>query len=288
MKPALKTLEPADSAAALSFLAPREFRCIALVSSFMRNGTFAVPDPSAGEAVALISETGAIDGIVFISSIGFVFHCLGENIEKTRYAPLLKAWLSRKKIHSILGCDPDTEWLGKLMPNRPWRTLEYRLMLMPNEGPNPAALEKPSRLPQIHLRKAAKRDAERILPLQIGYEEEEVIPPGETVRPDACLLGLKKALEKQRVFIAEANGEIAAKAGTNARGFQWEQLGGVYTMPGLRGNGLACYLTANAAKDIMNDGKRAALFVKVLNEAAKKAYIKAGFVPSVPFRISYF
>ena len=89
MKPALKTLEPADSAAALSFLAPREFRCIALVSSFMRNGTFAVPDPSAGEAVALISETGAIDGIVFISSIGFVFHCSAKTSE-TRYAPLLK------------------------------------------------------------------------------------------------------------------------------------------------------------------------------------------------------
>jgi predicted GNAT family acetyltransferase len=131
-------------------------------------------------------------------------------------------------------------------------------------------------------------DAERLMELQEGYEREEVMPPGDPFNRNTCLAGLTRNLGSQIIFFVRAGHEILAKAGTNARGFRWDQLGGVYTQPEWRGKGVATALVAHISRMRMAEGRKIALFVKTRNEPAICAYRKAGFRADVAFRISYF
>jgi len=99
---------------------------------------------------------------------------------------------------------------------------------------------------------------------------------------------LRKNLEQQVVLLVTAGDHILAKAGTNARGLYWDQIGGVYTIPEWRGRGIAAALVEAVARDRLLSGRKVALFVKTVNTFAKKAYIKAGFSTKTHFLISYF
>ena len=78
-----------------------------------------------------------------------------------------------------------------------------------------------------------------------------------------------------------------AKAGSNAQGFHWFQIGGVYTLPAYRNKGLAAAAVAHLINTHSAESHGFALFVKTANTAALRVYEKLGFEQCGLFRMSY-
>ena len=75
------------------------------------------------------------------------------------------------------------------------------------------------------------------LPLQEAYEREEVLTPVHRSTPRPAGPRLPAPSSGSSSSSAEEGGVIVGKAGTNARGFRVDQMGGVYTLPARRGRG---------------------------------------------------
>lgn len=290
-----RSIEPVNNKtfdSCITFLLPLEFRCIGLFSRLVKNGTPVFPEETGSLFVRLVarkcfSKQEHIEGIIFITSGGIVLHCIADDCEHEEWAVSLNQFLSKHQIHSIIGSKKDTEWLQKLSAAIPYRIVEYSLMI--HEKPIHKKLSEVFfNSDDCELRRAEENETKAILPLQIGYDTEEVIAPGEKVNTKLCEANLIRILKKERIYLITHNKVPVAKAGTNAQGLFWDQIGGVYTVPELRGKGFATALVKKLVDEIHEKDKNAALFVKITNPAARKAYLKVGFRDILPFRISYF
>jgi len=284
----VKAVTGENFAACMDFIEPREFRCVSLTSHLCENGKPVEHPEKIGRLVCLSRGDGSpgesgIDGIVFRSPSGIILHCLREDTGLEAYEQALADWLSGFTVYGIIGTHDDTLFIEDRLKARPERAIEYRLMTLdtlPGDGQ--------CRLPGLTLQKAEETDADELLPLQEMYEKEEVVPPGNPFSREACLAGLRLNLRKQFVCLVRDNGVCVAKAGTNAQGMHWDQIGGVFTAVPWRGRGIASALTAHVARERMLAGRKIVLFVKTANVFAQKAYKKAGFKSEMSFRISYY
>ena len=163
--------------------------------------------------------------------------------------------------------------------------MEYHLLARESGSFEP--VEPP---PGLGLRVVRPRrgDWRRLLPLHIAYETEEVLLPGQRLNPNVSRSSLIESLAHQLVLVALRGNEPVARVATNARGFRNDQIGGVYTVPDLRGRGVARWLMGCLLSYIAADSHGASLFVKTHNEAALKLYDTLGFTFVCPFRIGYF
>ena len=86
------------------------------------------------------------------------------------------------------------------------------------------------------------------------------------------------------------NGKLfaVAKAGTNAQGKNYFQLGGVFCREEFRNRRIAFFVIQHLLQYIHSCEKKASLFVKVKNEPAKKLYKNLGFTETGKYGISYF
>ena len=136
--------------------------------------------------------------------------------------------------------------------------------------------------------KCTVSDAPRLVPLQLQYDKVEVLLDGMEESEDEGRLALVGKLKTQDIYADVLGGEVVAKAGTNARGINWVQIGGVYTKPLYRKLGIAGKLVSHIARRAAESEKQTALFVKELNTLAIHAYERAGFVRRGSWRIVYF
>jgi len=137
------------------------------------------------------------------------------------------------------------------------------------------------------VRRARPEDLGALYPLQEAYEREEVLTPIHEFNAAASRAALARSLELQLVYVAVEDGRIVAKAGTNARGFGVDQIGGVYTIPERRGRGLATALMAALLGEIRRAGRCVALFVKPGNAAALALYRALAFREIGDYRADY-
>ncbi len=140
----------------------------------------------------------------------------------------------------------------------------------------------------IEIKQATPNDADRLFDLQEGYEKEEVLIDPARFNPRSCLLHLKQILEEQLVYYIEFDGIPIAKAGTNALGFEYCQLGGVYTDVRFRNRGIATFLIRYLTREILRYRKKVSLFVKEQNHPAINMYKRCGFSLQGDFRITYY
>jgi len=145
-----------------------------------------------------------------------------------------------------------------------------------------------SAYPGLSLRRAYPADVDDLMYLQEAYEREEVLTSVHEFNRAACRASLLRALERQLVFVAEEDGVFVGKAGTNARGFRVDQVGGVYTLPERRSRGVAGALMAALLAQIEGSGKTASLFVKPCNAPALSLYRRLGFADIGDYRADYF
>lgn len=187
-----------------------------------------------------------------------------------------------RRLHSIMGLDRDVRRIQEILPVQSHTALDYHTMT--REGPVP---DIPC-VGSVECKVARPRDAKSLYPLQMAYEIEEVLLNPNRFNPRSCLLSLQRSLRRELVMYAKKKGTVIAKAGTNARGFCYAQLGGVYTVESYRNQGVGECIIGALLSRLEVDGLKSSLFVKKTNLAAIKLYRKLSFDMQGAFRIAYY
>ncbi len=277
----------------VKFITRDEQENITLSSIFHKDGKCAIPAAAVYKVFLFKdSDNGSLKGVTSLSNTGNILHCLKFTAEKEekQFQKLISGEIPHERIFCVMGEKKGTELIASSIKRKRQETRNYTLMhyegnskiLLPPEG--------------LTLVKCGVQHLDSLIPLQKGYEFDEVLLSPDDFEEAASRLTLRKALREQIIyslFAKTSSGSFektapVAKAGTNAMGLNWFQLGGIYTVPRYRGLGCASFLAQTLAKKITEAGKKTALFVKDANIAAQKAYAKAGFVKDKPFEIIYY
>lgn len=213
-----------------------------------------------------------------------LFHCVREGFDLVQAKSQIVRNLFADCPAAIVGSLDETSTLETMAGAEPRHIVDYDLLTLESapKGSNAKREE-----PGLSVSRAGPESLEALLPLQEGYEREEVLLPGEPFRIERCRAMLKATLSSQRIYAAWIGGLPVAKAGTNAQGLAWDQIGGVYTSKNYRGNGYARSVLRELCLDRFDKGKKIALFVKKHNFSAKNLYISEGFAFQEGFRIIY-
>jgi len=188
-------------------------------------------------------------------------------------------------VHSIMGVGRCVAVVEASLPLPPTTRVEYFLMTMTGGHRHPVL---PSRPNGLLVRMADGGDADLLFPLQKGYEMEEVVISPAHFSEGQCMRTLRLSLREQLVAIAEISGAAVGKAGTNARGYKVDQIGGVYTVPEERGKGIGAAVVSELLNRVFSEKREACLFVKKHNRSAIALYERLGFAPLTDYVISYY
>ena len=191
----------------------------------------------------------------------------------------------RPMVHSIMGIGRCVDAVEASLPLPSTTRVEYFLMTLARDGRHPVLPPDP---PGLVLRRADTGDTDFLFPLQKCYELEEVVISPAHFNDGQCLRSLRISLKEQLVYLAEISGTAVAKAGTNARGYKVDQIGGVYTVPSERDKGLGKAVVSELLKAVFSEKPEACLFVKKHNRSAIALYERLGFSPVNDYVISYY
>lgn len=225
-----------------------------------------------------------ITGAIYISRFGVVLPAY-EPVDSTEEdrAFLRQLLVSRReKLFSIIGTESRIRDLEERMGERSEDSETYRIFTG-NEG----SVHQGEHIPDAVIHEATTGDLEALWPLEKAYQLEEVLRKGSVLNEHSGRRHFFETLKYQIVFYVTLNGRPVAKAGTNARGWNWDQIGGVFVIPELRGSGFARVVMTRLLKAIRDAGKSPCLFVKENNSAALGLYRRLEFTDRGPFRISY-
>ena len=297
----------------VAFLSLHEERCITLMSRLVNNGVPAMPDENISVLVFRHSKESSVCAVVSYSESGYILHCIPFSEDYAEICAFMKDFLTGRSLFCILGEKKGSDLLIKAAGRSPTASIDYTLMTFCGlasragsvagetssvgaDGSSFVAINSAGAAlpipPGFSCVPCSEADVNLLLPLQKEYDSVEVLLPSAKLDVPLCRLNLRKILREQFVLGVRADaadsGFFVAKAGTNAIGLKWVQLGGVCTLPEYRGKGLAAFLVNKIAVQKLAAGKKTALFVKNKNLPAQKAYKKAGFIPLCPFSISYF
>lgn len=277
-----------------NFLLERELECVLFSSrvkpylnrkltnsydlSFFKNHTILINED-------LISHK--IKEAILLTKHGLVLPILSKNMNFKIKNPSVINFLEKytKKIFSILGNKHSVLKLQYYFNNNNVDLVDYHLMILDLNNREQNNL---SNLNGITIRKAKPFDTDFIFELQENYEKEEVLIDKEKFNKKLCMTNLKFSLKNQIIFIAEHNGKAVSKAGTNARGFKIDQIGGVYTKKEFRGRNISALVLKELFSELSKEKNTVCLFVKKDNHAAIKLYKKIGFSIIDEYRIVYY
>lgn len=257
-----------------------------------RHGGGAAKEPDDGPGAAAgapvrAAGPGPIAGAVLCSTSGAVFPQFGRSRPEGD-AALARALQDAAYIPaSTVGPAADVLRFEAALGLRALASVRYRLMHRPAGGA-PASPEAGRTWPAgLLVRRAIPEDLELLFPLQEGYEREEVLTPIHAFNARASRAGLAAALRDRIVMLALLDGEPVGKAGTNARAFGLDQVGGVYVAPPWRGRGIGLALMQELLSALGQEGRGASLFVKTDNMPALGLYRGLGFRELGDFRADY-
>ena len=234
---------------------------------------------------------------IFVSSTGLIAPVLAQSTGQQECredlaeilavpghkVPGLPKYSGLKRIYSIMGIKRDVLAVERCLQNKAYAALNYHLMTLDGM---PAV--KSAQGSKGECRRGHPRDAGMLYPLQKAYEIEEVLLNPSSFNTRLCHLHLQKSLRREMVYYTAEKGDAIAKAASNAQGFLYIQIGGVYTVEERRREGYGSKVLEILAAKIHKKGKKACLFVKKDNMPAIRLYSKLGFSIREEFRISYF
>lgn len=190
-----------------------------------------------------------------------------------------------RRTAAVLGVRDDVIAFLNAVGLVPSITIDY--LQMAHSSTTLRAVELHDEVAHARCRVCSVDDLDALMPLQELYEKEEVlIDPSEFDRGIAAR-HLRGRLIHGTVVAAFIGGRPVAKAETNAVGVRYDQIGGVFTLPSLRGYGLAGLTTSYLQRAVAKQGKATTLFVKIENTAARAVYRKLGYNAVGAFRIVY-
>lgn len=210
---------------------------------------------------------------------------------RTKLLKEVSELLKPHKIFSIMGEAASSDFFCEAAGKEPVCRRSYILMeYKPHTAEADFARFSPKSLLQqgLFMRSCLQSDAEALYPLQKEYDIVEVLPPDTEHNEFACKMSLKKNLAYHLIYAVFYGNKPVAKAGTNAMGTYYFQIGGVFTAKEWRNKHLARAAVGAVVKEALVRGKKPVLFVKNQNEPAKTSYTHAGFVPCADYEICYF
>ena len=198
--------------------------------------------------------------------------------------PTLRPLIRRccRSPQSVMGTRGDVLRIQELL-GRGYAMVDYSLMTV-----DAASFRPPPLPPELQIRRGRQRDAGRLFELQRAYELEEVILDASRFDAELCRSLLRRSLQRELVYFGTIHGHPVAKAGTNARGFAVDQIGGVFTEAARRRRGYGGAVLSALLHNLFAAGKSAALFVKLDNTMAIRLYEDLGFVARDRYRICYY
>ena len=237
---------------------------------------------------------GEIHGVFSWWQRSSIHHCLPEVYGKNR-GEIEKAFMrffedqNPRYIFSIFGEKSGTAMLKKLLEEHfgksPKVQGEYFLM---ENGRFDAFKDLAKMNRQLSVEKCTEKDAERVFPLQVAFEKEEVVFDSELFDEDRCLAKFENFVEAGAVFVGKIKNTPLCKLTVSAEGKNCVLLGGVYTLPKYRNCGLAKALLNGVTQQFAARAKKCTLFVRTQNLAAIKVYEKTGFKKFCNFEIIYY
>jgi len=242
-----------------------------------------------GCSIWVDEAAGEIRGVLVATTGGLVLPVLPEGAgDRTALARLLVNL--RVPVHSVGGPAAQVAAVESAMPVEASTRIDYRLMRLDRASWTGAAVHASAAAAAegVRVRRALIGDAALLFPLQQAYELEEVVLDPAHFSDAACLRMLRQGLREDLLFHASRAGRPLAKAGTNARGFGADQIGGVFTVPAERGKGLARIVMAALLGAIFAEKPVACLFVKTANAPAIRLYERLGFATIGGYAISYY
>ncbi len=264
------------------FLIPWESSCVTLCS-FVRkkkeNIYFleATPFPS----------VTAIAGVLYLDKT--LLYCIPNPETLPDLLPSLTVFLKDKTVSCLNGEAAAGEIILealKCMNREPYQINHYNIMTIDTQPMPPP--EELSCDDEIKRCVDPVNETELLLPLQKMYMAKEVAPQGKQITDLEASAQLKSILKDQLCFALYSDGEIVSKANTNAIGFNYVQLGGVYTHPLYRKNYYAWHLVYTICQRVLKTGRKLSLFVKEKNNPAIMLYKRIGFVETGTYIIGYF
>ncbi|MEE3411787.1 MAG: hypothetical protein VZQ47_02145 [Treponema sp.] len=270
----IKPLLPEQGEEALLFLQPYESECVNLASELLRGGTdcwalyYAEPSQASG-SVASQTETRAnsgsdlqgqkLAGLFALRKKRSLFFCLPFAKYKSAFdkkvcseaqRPLMEFFESREPF-CVNGEAAGAIFLRNILKNkkspmRPSVTNKYFLMVSDAENQeasqNKKAVHAQDAGGGLRVVQATAADYERLLPLELGYQREEVVPKSFDISDAALAAAFKHELGQGLTFALYDGGRPIAKARVSACGLRHCMLGGVYTIPSERKKGRASFL----------------------------------------------
>lgn len=231
--------------------------------------------------------TRDFEAILAIHQQGFAaVHARDPAMISSDYQQIIKALRGRiGHMRTLMGESDTVEaFLGQAF-QAPEAHIRYLMLYRDNPAASICLAERFSG--DARFMRSSSADLPQLLPLQLAYEMEEVLLRGHKLHQGLTRFHLSRALEQQLAVHGTYRGQIVTKAMTNARGFRYDQIGGVYTLPEFRGMGFAKEAMSFLLEEIRAQGKAANLFVKVQNHAALKLYQRLDFKTAGPFSIVY-
>ena len=247
-----------------------------------------------GESFTLMINEEKVKGIptileaLMLTRSGLILPILYDEFAFTLdHNSQLKPFFHRygRRLHSIMGLKSSVIKIESLFDNNIRAQVDYYLMTVDLQRSLPQTIAGPA---SVDVRPAELDDADALFDIQRQYELEEVFLNPDHFDEWRCRSLLRKSLKKQVIYLAHENGIPVAKAGTNARGFLVDQIGGVFTLPARRREGIGTMCMTALLQDLRQTKKMATLFVKQDNPTARSLYRRLGFKIRTHFRITYY
>lgn len=285
---------PEDFSLAEQFVIPLEETSASLASLVRRKSDKLVFISSSDEPVVSIRPSDystTVLGILNLDST--IYHCIPD--PALLDADFLKnelPYLMKKPVRCISGEKKATDFLIRIFSN-PAQVYDYKMMRWLSDKSQVVSI-RPSDYSTTCLSggeeiiRCTEHDMEILHPLQKDYMKEEVAVPGRPLTDAEVDISLRQILKNQLCFALTFDGDIVAKANTNAIGINCVQIGGVYTHPLYRRNGYAGALVQALCNRALRSGKHPVLFVKEKNTPAFNLYQKLGFEECGRYSIAYY
>ena len=221
-----------------------------------------------------------------------IYHCIPDisKVDDKEFSAKITSFI-KKPVRCISGELLATDFLIKNMCGNekiPKTVFPYKMMHYQPSG----VFEPVETTPQLsdgdEIIRCTENDIELLHPLQKKYMNEEVAGPDHKITDQEVDIMLRQILKNQLCFALISDGEPAAKANTNAIGFNCVQIGGVFTHPLYRHNGYAAALVTALCQRAIRAHKHPVLFVKEKNTPAFTLYQKLGFTECGRYKIAYF
>jgi len=273
----LKPLLARHANAAYAFLTAHGLRDVFLASK-IHDGALTAPDGAAQGRFLGAFDGERLEGVMCLGNGGLLVFASDLPHVRKRFAE--KAWEERSRVRLVVGeWNQVTDVWGHLTASGLTSSRDWREVFM---VATPESVTK-ERTPS--LRRATIDDLGPFTDLAArAYLEETGLDPVATMG-EGYRRHLAKNVEEGSSFVIADQGRIVFKADLSARCPIGAQIVGVFTEPDRRGEGLARRGTAELAHRLMADGAPAVcLFVREDNAPARRAYERAGFVPSMHYR----